>query len=263
LPRTIRITIAYDGTDFAGWQFQTGQRTVQAELEAALKRITGEDIRAVASGRTDSGVHAYGQVVGFRTESALSAYVFGRALAAELPRDLVIVDAREASEDFHAIRDVITKRYRYVINDGPVPNVFARAYCWQVRRRLDAERMHRAAQAWVGQHDFSSFEASGSPRVSAVRTVTEFAVHRREPDEPDAIWFEVEADGFLYNMVRTMVGTLIEIGRGVRPEEWTAEVLASANRRVAGITVPPQGLFLMRVHYADPVADLNKPVVLG
>lgn len=262
--RYFKLTLAYDGTDYAGWQVQPGRRTVQGELEAALRRITGEEVRAIASGRTDAGVHALGQVVSFRTESRLPAAVLRRALNGNLPRDMHVWEACEAPEGFHAIRDAVGKRYRYVIQDGPEPDIFARRYAWQLPIALDAEAMHAAAQLLLGKHDFSSFEASGSPRKSAVRTVTDLFAARRQctphaPREAAAplgptpllvpLVIEVAADGFLYNMVRNIVGALVEIGRGAHPPAWISEVLAARNRQVKYPTAPPQGLFLVEVRY--------------
>ncbi len=265
--RTLRLTISYDGTAYAGWQWQPRQQTLQGTLEEALAKITGESIRVTASGRTDAGVHALGQVVSFRTHSPLAPQVFQKALNAELPRDMAVLAAAEAPDGFHAIRHCSRKRYRYVLHDGPQHDVFRRNYCWHYRSRLDAEAMHRAAQAWLGKHDFCSFETSGSQRTTTVRTVFDIFVARGAPDAlalaahdgaaHDLITLEVEADGFLYNMVRTMVGTLVQVGRGLEAESWPAKVLAACDRRVAGMTAPPQGLFLVKVDYEEDTIDEN------
>ncbi len=247
--RTLKLILAYDGTAYAGWQVQTNQRTLQGTLEAALQKITGESIRVVASGRTDAGVHAVGQVVSFVTASRLEANVLRKALNAELPDDMAILEAGETREGFHAIRDATRKRYRYVIHDGPARDVFRRHYVWHYRRRVDAEAMHRAAQALVGRHDFRSFETGWPQRTSSVRTVFEISVRRGWTSDSDLVVLEIEADGFLYNMVRSIVGTLVEVGRGERSESWPAEVLAAQDRRAAGMTAPPEGLFLISVVY--------------
>ncbi|HEX4132570.1 MAG TPA: tRNA pseudouridine(38-40) synthase TruA [Pirellulales bacterium] len=252
MARTIKLTIAYDGTAYAGWQWQPEVPTIQGALEEAIHKITGERLRVIASGRTDAGVHALGQVVSFTTDSSLAAAVLGRALNAELPRDIAVLSAEKVAERFHATRDAVRKRYRYVLHDGRQPDVFRRRYAWHLWERLDEAAMHAAAQSWLGRHDFAAFESAGSQRITTVRTVYDATVARSASEmnpEPNVITFEIEADGFLYNMVRTMVGTLVEIGRGKRSVAWAAEVLSSRDRRLAGMKAPPEGLFLVRVDY--------------
>ena len=252
--RTIKLTLAYDGTGYAGWQSQPDRRTLQDTLEAVLGQILGHPLRVAASGRTDAGVHAFGQVVSFDTDSQLSADVLFRALNAELPRNMAVVAAEEAPAGFHARRDAHGKRYRYVIRDGRVSNVFERNFAWQVPRRLDEARMARAAAALVGTHDFASFETTGSPRASSVRTVTALEI-ARDPADADRLLIEIEASGFLYNMVRSIVGTLVEVGWQTRDESWPAAVLAARDRTAAGRTAPAQGLVLLWVKYDGPECD--------
>jgi tRNA pseudouridine38-40 synthase len=247
--RFLKLTLAYDGTAYAGWQIQPGQSTVQGVLEAALEVISGASTRTIASGRTDAGVHALGQVVSLHTECRLAPEVLRRALNARLPHDVAVLEVAEAAEGFHAIGDARRKRYRYVIHDGPVRDVFRRDYCWQTFVRLDAEAMDRAATILCGTHDFRSFQTSGADRLTTVRTVYEVFVRRRSPPEQDLVVLEIEANGFLYNMVRTIVGSLAEIGRGARAVSWMERVLGAVDRRVAGPTAPPQGLFLVSVTY--------------
>jgi tRNA pseudouridine38-40 synthase len=249
--RTIKLTLAYDGTDFAGWQIQAEARTVQETVQAILARITGEQIALVGSGRTDAGVHALGQVASFETSSQHTCEVFHRALNAELPDDVAIVEVKEAPAAFHALRSARRKRYRYVIHDGNVRDVFSRRYVWRWPTQLDDKAMARAAATLVGTHDFSSFETAGSERESSVRTVLAVDVARPVSDRPHEIHIEVESNGFLYNMVRAIVGTLVEVGRGARPQQWVAEALAARNRSAAGRTAPPQGLFLLCVKYDE------------
>jgi tRNA pseudouridine38-40 synthase len=247
----LKMTLAYDGSRYSGWQVQNGPRTLQGTLEAALADVTGESIRVVASGRTDAGVHAYGQVVGFATESPLAIDVLKRAINASLPEDIAVLEISTAADDFHAIRDARSKRYRYVIHDAGVRDVFARKYCWRQAKKFDVAAMSRAAAALVGTHDFCSFQSTGAPRESTIRTVTELTVTRPDGMNQGMIVVEIEADGFLYNMVRVIVGTLVEVGRGAKTEQWPEQVLAGQQRSLAGPTAPPQGLFLVAVDYGD------------
>ncbi len=261
--RTFKLTLAYDGTAYSGWQVQPGRPTIQETLEGAIETVTGRRPRAVASGRTDAGVHALGQVAGFSANVSLTCEVLRRALNANLPHDVAVLEVAEAATGFHPIRDARRKRYRYLIYDGTVRDVFARRFTWQYPYgRLDAEAMRRAAEPLCGRHDFRSFETSGAERKTSVRTVLDLTVRRDRaasgalptgegdrPGPPDWIVMEIEADGFLYNMVRSIVGTLTEVGRGAQPERWPAEVLAARDRRAAGPTAPPHGLFLVHVTY--------------
>jgi tRNA pseudouridine38-40 synthase len=257
--RSLRLTIAYDGTDFHGWQVQPRQRTVQGEIEAAIQRITREPVRVIGSGRTDAGVHALGQVASVATDSRLPPHNFQRAVNSELPDDVVLLDVAEAPPGFHANGDCVSKRYRYQIDSGPVPNVFLRRTSWYHRRPLDEDAMHRAAQALLGTHDFRSYESTGSERPDTVRTVLDISVTSCVERCGPAIHIEVEADGFLYNMVRAIVGTLVQVGRGRMPVEWPGEVLASRDRRRAGPTAPPQGLFLLRANYPPAILEYEPP----
>jgi tRNA pseudouridine38-40 synthase len=271
--RTLKLTIAYDGTAYAGWQFQLGKPTLQETLENAIAKVTGQRVRVLASGRTDAGVHALGQVVGFRTNSALPPEVLLRALNANLPPDIAVLDAAEAPAGFHPTHQALRKRYRYLIHDGPVREVLGRHFAWHYGYgRLDVKAMQRAATALIGKHDFRSFQSSGTRCKSSVRTVFELSVERGRGanlpssfgsgiagegraagegrgGEENFIVIEVEADGFLYNMVRAIVGTLVQVGRGVRAESWPGEVLRARDRRAAGPTAPPQGLCLVKVEY--------------
>jgi tRNA pseudouridine38-40 synthase len=244
--RNIKFTLSYDGTDFRGWQTQPGLRTVQATLEAAVVAVTGDQrVYCNTSGRTDSGVHAVGQVVNFYTATRHSCETLVRAVNAHLPDDIVVRDAAEVAQSFDANKDALRKLYRYVIHDGPVPDLFMRRYAWHCKWRLDVEAMRRAAAPLRGRHDFHSFESEWPNRLTSIRTITDLTVNRVD----DFIWIDVEADGFLYNMVRAIAGTLIYVGRRHWPESRVAEILTAEDRREAGPTAPPQGLFLMRVTY--------------
>jgi tRNA pseudouridine38-40 synthase len=244
--RNLKLTLSYDGTDFFGWQTQPGKRTVQETLEHAIAELTGAvRVRVNASGRTDAGVHALGQVVNFYGDTRHTPDVLVRALNAHLPPDIVVRDAADVAQAFDANHDARRKLYRYVIHDGPVPDLFLRRYYCQSRHQLDAAVMRRAALPLRGRHDFHSFETDWPNRVSSVRTITHLSVNRFG----DWIWIDVEADGFLYNMVRAIAGTLINVGRGYWPEERVAEILDATDRGQAGPTAPARGLFLVRVAY--------------
>jgi len=245
--RNLKLLITYDGTDFSGWQRQPDRRTVQQLLEEAIGRLTGVEPPTNASGRTDAGVHALGQVVHFYTASAQPAAVFVKALNAILPPDIRVKGAWDVPQAFHSTLDAKSKRYRYVIDNQPIADPFRLRTSYHVYLPLDAPAMHRAAQHLKGRHDFHSFETNWPNRTSSVRTISDIAVARSGDD----VTIEVEADGFLYNMVRTIAGTLIQVGIGRWPEARVREALLAEDRQAAGPTAPPQGLFLLRVHYGD------------
>lgn len=261
--RYFKLTLAYDGTDFAGWQRQPTVRTVQGEVESAWRQVTaGEQATVMASGRTDAGVHALGQVASVASRTKLVPGRILRALNHYLPHDVRILEVEQAPDRFHALRDTVRKRYRYVVQDSLDHDVFGRRYTWHVRRRLDVERMHLQGQALVGTHDFAAFESSGSHRLTSVRTIFDVLVARRRAESGfEQTWIEVEADGFLYNMVRNITGTLVRVGQGRESDSWVADVLASRDRTRAGEAAPARGLFLVRVDVewpepsGEPVAD--------
>ena len=249
--RNFKGILAYDGSRYAGWQLQVEQPTIQGKLEQALLKITGEEIRVLSSGRTDSGVHAHGQVIFFRTESDLTVDVLCRAINAQTPFDMFLRNLQVAAEDFHPIRDATSKHYRYLIQPGPVQNPLALKFAWLFPTALDFAAMQQAAQHFVGKHDFSSFEAAGSERKTSVRHVTELTLSRSAQHQATTIQVDIRADGFLYNMVRIIVGSLVEVGAGKRTPDWIVEVLVALDRRQAGMTAPAQGLYLMSVEYSD------------
>jgi len=243
--RNIKLTLSYDGTDFNGWQTQPGYRTIQEVLETAIASVTVARPHCNASGRTDAGVHALGQVVNFYTETRLSSEVLLRAINAHLPADVAVREVAEESQAFDANKDARLKLYRYVITDSAVRNPFVYRYATASRHLLDAAAMARASRCLLGRHDFHSFETEWPNRMTSIRTVSHLSVNRAG----EYIWIDVEADGFLYNMVRAIAGTLMNVGRGYWPEEKVEGILNAEDRREAGPTAPPQGLFLMRVKY--------------
>lgn len=254
--RNLKLTIRYDGTDFFGWQTQPGRRTVQETLEAAVAEITREDrIRVNASGRTDSGVHAVGQVANVYTASKLPCETLLKAINAKLPADVCVREVVEAPQSFCANKDAVRKTYRYVIQDGRIQDPFMRKYAWFVRQPLNAGAMGRASRCLIGRHDFRCFETEWPNRLTSVRTITHLSVNRFG----EFIWVDVEADGFLYNMVRAITGTLAQVGRGYWPESQVSDVLKAMDRRLAGPTAPPEGLFLMRVSYPEGEEPNNLP----
>jgi tRNA pseudouridine38-40 synthase len=247
--RNLKLTIRYDGADFFGWQTQPGRRTVQETLEKAIVEITCEKrVRLNVSGRTDAGVHAVAQVANFYSATKLSCDTLLKAINSKLPVDLSVREVVEMPQSFCANKDALRKRYRYVIQDGRVLDPFMRKYAWFVRHTLDCDAMRRSSPCLVGRHDFRCFETEWPNRLTSVRTITHLAVNRFG----ECIWIDVEADGFLYNMVRAIAGSLVQVGRGFWPETRLAEVLTAMDRKLAGPTAPPEGLFLLRVTYSQP-----------
>ncbi len=249
--RCYKMTLAYEGTAYCGWQLQPGKATVQGTLEEALQRIVGSRVQVTGSGRTDAGVHALGQVASFRCATRLGPDVLRRAINANTPDDIFVREITEAALDFHAIRCATAKRYRYQIQEGVHRDLFSRAFCWYVPQTLDVERMSQGAEHLLGTHDFRSFEAAGAPRKTSVRTVRELTVQRVSHDHSERMVIEIEANGFLYNMVRNIVGSLVMVGRGERSAEWMRSVLAGLDRSAAGPTAPAHGLTLLLVRYGE------------
>lgn len=244
-PRRVKLVVSYDGTNYLGWQVQANGPTIQSELAAAIEKATGQRATPVGSGRTDSGVHAMGQVAHFDTSSRLPPVTLVRAINHYLPAAIAVRSAEDVPPSFHARKDALWKLYRYVFHDGPVRDVFLSPYSWRVRGPLDVQRMRRAAAFVVGTHDFRCFETDWPNRRSSVRTVRRCDVSRLG----DLVSVDVESNGFLYNMVRAIAGTLCDVGRGKRPAEDVKCIIETGDRRVAGPTAPARGLFLVRVEY--------------
>lgn len=243
--RVIKLTVAYDGTDFAGWQRQARHRTVQAVLEDALGPIAGRPVVIHGAGRTDAGVHAAGQVASFTLERPIAAHDLRRALNARLPYDVRVMAAAEAEPGFHARFMARLKTYHYRVCTLPVLPPLERRTAWHVRGPLDEEAMARAAALLVGEHDFASFRAAGSAVRSTVRTLTRSAV----VVDASGFRYEVSGTGFLRHMVRAVVGTLVEVGRGRLAAGDLSAILEACDRASAGPTAPPQGLVLHAVEY--------------
>lgn len=243
--RTFRTTLEYEGTRYAGWQRQPRDATVQQVLEEAIRTITGESVSVAGSGRTDAGVHALGQVASFRVATSMEPERLKRALNAVLPEDVAVLEIEEAPEEFHARFTAHRKLYRYEILNHPQRRVLHRERRQREARPLDVEAMRKAAASLVGRHDFAAFTCSGSNPGSTVRTLDRLDVVR----EGEIVAVEAEGGGFLYKMVRTIVGTLLEVGRGERPPGSMSDVLAGRDRTRAGPSAPARGLTLVSVTY--------------
>jgi tRNA pseudouridine38-40 synthase len=247
MPR-LKLILEYDGTRYVGWQVQRNGRSVQAELQEALGKLLGGPVEVTAAGRTDSGVHATGQVVCFDTERQLPLKAYWRGLNGLLPEDIAVVRAEEVPAEFDPRRWSRGKRYRYRVSNRSTRSPLRRHTHWELYAPLDVEAMTRAATHLLGRHDFSAFRASDCQAAHAVREVRRLEVEGRVGD---AVSFVVEGTAFLKHMVRNLVGTLVEVGKGRRPEAWVAEVLASGDRTLAGPTAPAQGLVLEEVFYGE------------
>jgi len=243
--RNIKLTVAYDGTKYHGFQRQANALAVQQVLEERLKGVFGHALSITASGRTDTGVHAYGQVLNFYTTGSIPTERIVSAASGVLPEDIVVVAAEEVNKGFHARRDAKRKTYMYRIYNSRLPNPFELRYAWHVRTELDESLMNTITRQVVGTHDFSAFKAAGGPPVSPIKTIFSANCSRQEK----LIQFTFTGSGFLYHMVRNLVGTIVEIGSGRRGADEFARILASHDRRKAGATAPPQGLYLMCVEY--------------
>jgi len=265
--RNIRLTLAYDGTGYVGWQIQPNGLSVQAAVEAALREFTGFQTSLIAAGRTDAGVHALGQVANFRTESTIPCRGFRAGLQTFLPADILVRHADEVDLSFHATHAARRKRYRYVSDNARAAHPFLRNYAYEFHSPLDVPAMHAAAQVLVGKHDFCAFESHHPNTASSVRTIFEASVGRcagwpvwnadatreRVSASPGTfVCIEVVADGFLYNMVRAIAGTLIRVGERKWDADDVRRILEGQDRRQAGGTAPACGLYLVSVDYGDP-----------
>lgn len=247
MERNIKLVLAYDGTEFHGWQRQAGVRTVQQEVEDVLRRVLRHPLHVLGASRTDAGVHARGQVAAVVTTASIPVENLGRAIGHRLPPDVALVSAATAAAEFHPSRDAYGKLYRYRIFNAvrrPV-EVLAARYAWHVWYPLDLDAMRAAAAELIGRHDFAAFASQGSPRATTIRTVWRIGIRRCAYE----VLIDVEGDGFLYNQVRNMVGTLVEVGRGHWLPERVQAILAGCDRSQAGPTAPPHGLCLQWVRY--------------
>ena len=243
--RNIKLTIEYDGRDFNGWQKQPDKLNIQGTIENAIKAITGEEVELNASGRTDAGVHAYGQVANFKTNSTLPIEKFPIAINSKLKKSIIIKNAEEVDERFHSRLTCKRKTYRYVINNSTVGTAIYRNLEYHVAMKLDVTKMQEAAKHFEGEHDFKAFKASGTSSKSSVRTIYEAKIYKID----EKIFIELTGNGFLYNMVRIIAGTLVEVGCSKILPEQIPQIIELRKRENAGKTLPAHGLYLVNVEY--------------
>lgn len=243
--KRIKLTIAYDGTNYCGWQIQPNGLTIEEVMNRTLSKLTGEDIQVIGASRTDSGVHAMGNVAVFDTETSIPAEKIAMALNQRLPEDIVIVKSEEVASDFHPRYCDCSKTYEYHIINTRIPVPTKRLTNYFVSYNLNIEDMRKAASYLVGEHDFVSFCNVRTDVENTVRTITELDILT----DGEEITIRITGDGFLYNMVRIIVGTLIRVGRGFYEPEKVKEILEARDRKAAGVTAPPQGLMLMKIEY--------------
>ena len=244
--KNIKLTIEYDGKDFNGWQKQPDKLNIQGTIEQAIERITGEKVDLNASGRTDAGVHAIGQVANFKTNYELPIEKWPLALNANIKKSIVIKSAEEVEERFHSRLSCKRKTYRYVINNSKYGTAIYRYLETHIPQKLDIEKMQQAVKHFEGEHDFKAFKASGTSSKSSVRTIYKAEVLQM-PDE--RIYIELTGSGFLYNMVRIISGTLVDVGLGKIEPDAIPSIIDSKQREMAGKTLPPNGLYLLNVEY--------------
>ncbi|UCF92082.1 MAG: tRNA pseudouridine(38-40) synthase TruA [Desulfobacterales bacterium] len=244
--QNFKLTIEYDGSRYHGWQRQRDARTIQGEIEAGLKTMTGKAVTLIGSGRTDAGVHACGQVANFHSVTTLKPEVFQKGLNSLLPDDIVIRHCVGVPQEFHARYDAKSKTYHYKILNRPLPAAIGRQYAWWIRQKLDLQNMRSALAHLLGSHDFKAFEGSGSPRADTTRYVIRADLVEKKRG---ILIFQIEANGFLRFMVRNIVGTLVSVGRGKLTSDDFGRILDSKDRSQAGATAPALGLFLMEVRY--------------
>ncbi len=243
--RNIKLIIEYDGKGFNGWQKQPNKLNIQGEIERAIEEITGEKIDLIASGRTDAGVHSLGQTANFKTNSKIEIEKFAKAINSKLKKSIVIKSAEEVDERFHSRYSVKSKTYRYVINNSENGSAIYRGLEYNISNKLDYKKMNEAIKYFEGEHDFKAFKASGTSSKSSVRKILKGVVKK----EGERIIIELTGTGFLYNMVRIISGTLVDVGLGkIAPEEIT-NIIESKDRKNAGKTLPAHGLFLVKVEY--------------
>jgi tRNA pseudouridine38-40 synthase len=243
--RNIKLTVLYDGSEYHGWQIQPGFKTIQGTLTEAIRDLVDREVRVFGASRTDAGVSALGQVALVQLDSSIPVENLARAITQRLPADIAVAEAVEVPQGFDLMGEVKSKLYRYAIFTGPLRPVLQIKHCWHLPAKLDIAAMTEAAEMLVGKKDFKSFAAAADKRQSSVRTIFRCDVEQND----DWIYVEVEGDSFLYNMVRNIVGTLVEVGSGRLEPEKIKEILDAKDRTAAGPIAPAAGLCLMKIQY--------------
>ena len=244
--KNIKLVIEYDGKGFNGWQAQPTKLNIQGEIEKAIEEITGEEVKLIASGRTDAGVHSFGQVANFKTETKIATEKLAKAINSKLKKSIVIKSAEEVPDEFHSRYSVHSKTYRYIINNSENGSAIYRDLEYHYPYKLDVSKMQEAIKYFEGEHDFKAFKASGTSSKSSVRTIYKAEI-KEMPN--NRIYIELTGNGFLYNMVRIIAGTLVDVGlEKTKPDE-IQNIILQGKRDLAGKTLPPNGLYLLNVEY--------------
>ncbi len=243
--RNIKLTLEYDGSKYCGWQRQINGVSIEETLENAVRKLFKEDIKIMGASRTDSGVHAKGQVASFKTKSKIPVFKIPGAINARLPHDIVVVKAEEVGMEFHPIYSAKKKRYSYKIFNRSIEPALMRNYYWHVGYNLDIENMKKACSYFIGEHDFSAFKSQGGSTTDSIREIYSLDI----TNDKEYITITVEGNGFLYNMVRIIVGTLVDVGRGRIAFDSIEDIIKSKDRQRAGITAKSYGLYLEKVYY--------------
>ncbi len=247
--RTIKLTIEYDGTNYCGWQIQPAGISIQGEISKAVRKMTSEENHVIGASRTDAGVHAMGQVAHFRTRTMIPPVGFMRGINSVLNADIAVVAAEGATAGFNAQKDAVSKLYRYLVLNSDAPSALLSNRCWHIREKLNLNAMKKASKYLIGKHDFKSFQAAGSSAKDAVRRIERIELSSATLDGRPVFSIEITGNGFVYHMVRNIVGTLVSIGRGRLDPSDMLKILKARERKRAGVTAPAHGLYLVCVSY--------------
>jgi len=248
--KNIKLTIEYDGTNYHGWQTQINAKAIHDVVSDAINSLTGEKCKLIGSSRTDTGVHAFGQIANFKTASTIPPEKFSNAINSMLPKDVIIRESKEVDMEFHSRYSATGKTYKYVIHNSPVKSAILRNRAYNIPKTLNFKEMNKAAKLFLGEHDFSAFKSTGASTKTSVRTIFDIELSKSEYDSDGClIELEITGDGFLYNMVRIIAGTLVDVGLGKIKSGDIENIILSGDRKRAGKTLPAQGLYLVEVYY--------------